>query len=134
MCFDGRNAAIVITLPPKPGSRRGLLLGLAGGAAVTTLFTGLVTLNASTVGFRFLLVVLGMATATGFRVSAVLSVVAMLCFSYLFLPPVGRFTIADWDNWVSPLAFLVTTLAASHLSESPTGRGALPGLSPQAPH
>jgi two-component system sensor histidine kinase KdpD len=117
MCFDGRSATTVITSSTTPGSLRGLLLGLAGVAAVTALFTHLVTVNASTVGFLFLLVVLGVATTAGFRVSAVLSVVAMLCFNYFFLPPVGRFTIADPENWVSLLAFLLTALVASHLSD-----------------
>jgi len=39
------------------------------------------------------------------------------CFNYFFLPPIGRFTIADPQNWVALLAFLATALVASHLSD-----------------
>lgn len=72
--------------------------------------------NATTVGFAFLIVVLGIATAWGLREAIAASVVAMLCFNFFFLPPVGRFTIADPQNWVALCAFLATALVASHLS------------------
>jgi two-component system, OmpR family, sensor histidine kinase KdpD len=101
----------------KSASLRGLLLGLAGAVAVVVAFSRLPTVNTSTVGFSFLMVVLGVATTAGFRVSAVISVVAMLCFNFFFLPPVGRLTIADPENWVSLIAFLLTALVASHLSD-----------------
>lgn len=74
-------------------------------------------INASTAGFLFLIVVLGVATASGFRASAGLSVVAMIAYNFFFLPPVGYLTIADPDNWVALSAFLVTALVASHLSD-----------------
>jgi two-component system sensor histidine kinase KdpD len=45
------------------------------------------------------------------------SVVAALCFNFFFLPPLGRFTIADPENWVALLTFLLTALVASHLSD-----------------
>ncbi len=47
----------------------------------------------------------------------VASVAAMLCHDYFFLPPVGHFTIADPENWMALVAFLVTALVASHLSD-----------------
>ncbi len=46
------------------------------------------------------------------------SVVGMLCFNFFFLPPVGTLTIADPENWVALLAFLVTAVVASHPSAS----------------
>lgn len=101
----------------KPFSIRGLLLGLAGVAAITGVFWRLLAVNASTVGFFLLMVVLGVATTSGFRVSALVSVVAMLCFNFFFLPPVGRFTIADPENWVALFTFLLTAIVASHLSD-----------------
>jgi two-component system sensor histidine kinase KdpD len=45
-----------------------------------------------------------------------MSVVAMLTFNYLFLPPVGNFTIADPQNWVALGAFLFTSIMGSQLS------------------
>ncbi len=44
------------------------------------------------------------------------SVVAVLCFNFFFLPPVGTFTIADPQNWVAFVAFLATAIVASQLS------------------
>ena len=40
----------------------------------------------------------------------------MLAFNYFFLPPIGKFTIADPQNWVALVAFLGTSLVASQLS------------------
>src|SRR5262245_64460538 len=40
----------------------------------------------------------------------------MLCFNFFFLPPVGTLTIADPQNWVALVAFLVTAIVASQLS------------------
>ena len=41
---------------------------------------------------------------------------AALAFNLFFLPPVGPLTIADPQNWVSFVAFLVTAVVASQLS------------------
>jgi two-component system sensor histidine kinase KdpD len=49
-------------------------------------------------------------------VSVSMSFVAVLAFNYFFLPPVGTFTIADPQNWVALLAFLVTSTVGSQLS------------------
>lgn len=104
-------------LPWKPSYLRGALFGVGGVAGVTALFTQVLAVNASTVGFLLLTVVLATATTAGFRVSALVSVAAMLCFNFFFLPPVGRFTIADPENWVALFTFLLTALVASHLSD-----------------
>jgi two-component system sensor histidine kinase KdpD len=111
------SAFPMTTVFPKPFSVGGLLLGIAGVAAVTFLFSRVLEVNASTVGFLYLIVVLGVATTSGFRVSAIVSIIAMLCFNFFFLPPVGRFTIADPANWAALFTFLLTALVASHLSD-----------------
>lgn len=105
------------TPPRKPVSLLGLLVGLAGVGLVTATFARFLPVNASTVGFLLLMVVLAVAAVSGFRVSAIVSVAAMLCFNFFFLPPVGRFTISDPENWVALCAFLITALVASHLSD-----------------
>lgn len=101
----------------KPISVAGLVVGLVGVAAVTIVFSRLLPVNASTAGFFYLIVVLGAATMSGFRVSALVSLMAMLGFNFFFLPPVGKFTIADPENWVALFTFLLTALVASHLSD-----------------
>lgn len=95
----------------------GLGAGLLGVALVVFVLGRLLSVNASTAGFFFLLVVLAVATARGFTAAAVVSVAATLSFNYFFLPPVGLFTIADPENWVALLTFLLTALVSSHLSD-----------------
>src|SRR5262245_28768399 len=56
------------------------------------------------------------ATGWGIAEATTASVVAMLCFNFFFLPPVGTFTIADPQNWVALVAFLLTAIVASQLS------------------
>ena len=73
--------------------------------------------NAATVSTTYLMVVLarrGDLAPVGRR--GHLSVAAMLCLNFFFLPPVGTFTIADPQNWVALFAFLAVSLVASNLS------------------
>ena len=86
-------------------------------ALICALCRGVLSVNSTTAGFAFLLGVLWIATTWGFVVAVPASVLAMLCFNYYFLPPVGQFTIADPQNWVALFAFLATALVASHLSD-----------------
>ena len=72
--------------------------------------------NATTVALSFLLFVLFVATLWGSRPALLASVLAVLCFNFFFLPPVGTFTIADPDNWIALLAFLVVAMTAGQLS------------------
>ena len=91
--------------------------GLSAVAAVTLIYERWLDVsNAATVSTTFLLIVLVVAAASRFWVAAVTSVVAMLCFNFFFLPPVGTFTIADPQNWIALFAFLAVGLVASNLS------------------
>src|SRR5262249_16005851 len=86
-------------------------------AAITALYRkALPNVNQTTVALSFLLAILAVSAAWGMAVSALMSVVAMLAFNYFFLPPVGHFTVADPQNWVALLAFLVTAIVGSQLS------------------
>ena len=93
-----------------------LLLSLAGVTAVTFAGYSLVPVNATTIGFAYLLLVLVVASFWGFFEAALASIAATLTFNFFFLPPVGRFTIADPQNWVALFSFLTTALIASRLS------------------
>ena len=89
-------------------------LGLV--AAITFFFSRVAPVNDTTAGFVYLVAILLIATAGGLIESTIASVVAMLCFNYFFLPPIGTFTVADPRNWVALFAFLATSLIASQLS------------------
>ena len=85
-------------------------------ALVTFVSLQLAPVNEITAGFLYLVGILLIATAAGLVESTVASIVAMLCFNFFFLPPVGTLTIADPRNWVALFAFLATSLTASQLS------------------
>ena len=71
----------------------------------------------TTVALTLLIAVLLTAAFWGFRVAMLLSVLATLAFNFFFLPPLGTFTIADPQNWIALVAFLVTGVVASRLAE-----------------
>jgi two-component system sensor histidine kinase KdpD len=73
--------------------------------------------NANTAGFAFLLAVLVVSAAWGLRCAIFLSVIATLAYNFFFLPPIGTFTVADPQNWIALLTFLLTAVIASQLSE-----------------
>ena len=93
-----------------------LLLALGLVVAITFVFFHVIHVNATTVGFFYLVAILVIATVGGLLEASVSSVVAMLCFNFFFFPPVGTFTVADPQNWVALFAFLATALTASQLS------------------
>ena len=92
-----------------------LLLALSFVAAITFVFVRLIPVNATSVGFFYLVAILVIATVGGLIEATVSSITAMLCFNFFFLPPIGTFTIADPLNWVALFAFLTTALTASQL-------------------
>jgi two-component system, OmpR family, sensor histidine kinase KdpD len=94
----------------------GIAVSLAAVAGITTIEHAWLGVNSATASFSYLLLVLALATRVGLTESLVASVASMLCYNYFFLPPVGEFTIADPENWVALLAFLITSTTTSHLS------------------
>jgi two-component system, OmpR family, sensor histidine kinase KdpD len=93
-----------------------LLTSMAGVAVITLVAYSLIPVNATTAGFAYLVMVLLIASTWGFVESALASIASALVFNLYFLPPVGRFTIADPQNWIALFSFLTTSLIASRLS------------------
>ena len=92
-------------------------VALAAVAVVTLVFSRwLHVANAATVSIAYLMVVLLVAATSRLRVAVATSIASMLCLNFFFLPPVGKFTIHDTQNWVALFAFLTVSLVASHLS------------------
>src|SRR5215813_9360730 len=83
---------------------------------ITALYTLCLQVNPTTVALSYLIAILLVATTWGLAEAMTASVVAVLCFNFFFLPPVGTLTIADPQNWVAFVAFLVTAIIASQLS------------------
>jgi two-component system sensor histidine kinase KdpD len=93
-----------------------IVISLASVAAVTLLYAALLRANPTTVALSYLLAILGIATGWGIVEATTASLAAVLCFNFFFLPPTGTFTIADPQNWIALVAFLVTAITASQLS------------------
>lgn len=84
--------------------------------AVTFIYARILRVNATTVALTYLLLILAISTIWGIAVSVVMSVVAMLLFNFYFLPPTRKFTVADPQNWIALMAFLVVAVLASQLA------------------
>ncbi len=94
-----------------------LCASLAGVAIVTVVGARLLPgVNATTIGFAYLLLVLVIASTWGFIEAAVASIAATLSFNFFFFQPIGTLTIADPANWAALFSFLATSLIASRLS------------------
>jgi two-component system sensor histidine kinase KdpD len=92
--------------------------------AITAFYRRVLPVNSTTVALTFILSILAVSMLWGMAVSIFMSVVAMLAFNYFFLPPVGTFTIADPQNWVALLAFLVVSVLSSQLATRARKRAA----------
>jgi two-component system sensor histidine kinase KdpD len=70
----------------------------------------------TTVVLTFLLAILIASAVWDFGVPVFMSLAAMLCVDYFFLPPVGTLNIDDPEDWVALFAFLITAVIGSQLS------------------
>ena len=98
-----------------------MLIRLAASltAVVAVTFAGytLLSVNATTAGFGYLLVVLAIASTWGFVEAVVASIAATLTLNFFFFEPILTLTIQDPKNWVALFTFLATALIASQLSD-----------------
>jgi two-component system sensor histidine kinase KdpD len=91
-------------------------------AVTVALLRLLPAVSPTTVGLALLLVVLGTATLGRLWIAITVAIVATLAFNFFFFPPVGTLAIADPQNWIAVVAFLVTAVMASNLSASAQAR------------
>jgi two-component system sensor histidine kinase KdpD len=86
-------------------------------AAIVFVYFRWLHVNPATVGFTLLLLVLLISATWGLRYAIFTAILGTVAYNYFFLPPVFTFTIADPQNWIALLAFLITAVVASQLSE-----------------
>jgi two-component system sensor histidine kinase KdpD len=92
------------------------VVSAAAVAAIVAVYYLWLHVNPTTVSLTLLLVILLLAVNWGLRYAVAASLGATVCFNYYFLPPIRTFTVADPQNWVALLAFLITAIVASRLS------------------
>jgi len=99
---------------PRRIARLAASVGLI--AVITAVCYRLMLVGATTAGFVYLIGVLLIGAKWGIAESIVSSILAMLCFDFFFLPPIGEFEIAQLQDWVALFAFLVTSITATRLA------------------
>jgi two-component system sensor histidine kinase KdpD len=112
-------------LTSEPPSRRVGLLVAASLVALCTLLIYPLKQAAPVVslGVLYMLAVLVVSTSWGLWLGVATAVASALAFNYFHLPPVGRFTIRDPDNWVALITFVVAAVLASSVAEVTRSRG-----------
>lgn len=95
--------------------RYALLTALSG--LLVYVFSRVLRVNQTTVALVFLTLVLGTAYRWRWAYSIYVSILCTLLYNFFFLPPVGRLTIADPQNWVALGTFLCASVLVSHLSD-----------------
>ena len=93
-------------LPVAPPSR---LLGILCAAVVVGLTTALVfplrtVAPVVSLGVVYLVAVLLISTVWGAWLGVLTAIASALAFNYFHIPPTGRFTIAESENWVALVA------------------------------
>lgn len=68
-------------------------------------------------GVVYLLGVLVLSAGWGLRLGLLTGLVSAAAFNWFHIPPTGRFTIREPENWVALAAFLVTAVAASTIAQ-----------------
>ena len=64
----------------------------------------------------YLLVILAVASACGFWQASFVSILAVACLDYFFMPPIFHFNITDPQDWAALAAFECTALVITRLS------------------
>ena len=67
-------------------------------------------------GVLYMFAVLPIAALWGLSYAVPVSIVSMLAFNWLFLPPQHTFRLADPENWVALAVYLVTAVSVSGLA------------------
>jgi two-component system, OmpR family, sensor histidine kinase KdpD len=106
-------------LTPEPPPKRVGAVIAVGLVALCTLLIYPLEQAAPVVslGVVYMLAVVIVSVTWGIWLGVGTSVLSALAFNYFHLPPTGRFTIRDADNWVALIAFLVVALLASSVAE-----------------
>src|ERR1700745_1132411 len=92
------------------------VVSLAAVAAITITYFKFIQVNPTTVAMTYLIAILLIASWWGLFEAMVASVAAVICFNFFFLPPTLQLTIADPQNWVAFVVFIITAIVASQLS------------------
>ena len=109
--------------------RTRLLVGTAAIAGAVVVVTGVVyalkpVAPMLSLGVLYLFAVLPIAAVFGLWFGVAVSVVSMLAFNWLFLPPTHTFHLAESEDWVALTVYLVVAVGVSALAARARRRAA----------
>jgi two-component system, OmpR family, sensor histidine kinase KdpD len=98
------------------------IVGVVVAAAAVAATTGLVyplrdVAPVTALGVVYLVAVLLVSSLWGGWLGAATALASALAFNFFHIPPTGRFTISEGENWVALAVFFVAALVASTLAE-----------------
>jgi K+-sensing histidine kinase KdpD len=101
--------------------RRQLTAALISVGAVAAVSLAIWALEAHapvvSLGVLYLFAVLPVAAMWGLPFAIPVSILSMVVFNWLFLPPTHTLRLADSENWVALAVYLVTAISVSALSD-----------------
>jgi len=108
---------IILRWTRLPRGLRTLAQCLTACAAIALLTYGgfILQINLLTISLFYLLIVVAAASLFGFWQASLISLLAVACLDYFFLPPIFHFDVADPQDWVALATFEMTALAISRL-------------------
>ncbi len=92
------------------------LLLAAAAFGIALFFRHILHANPTTVALSFLILILFTAFRSRLIYSIFLSILCAVLYNFYFLPPIGSFTIADPQNLVALIAFLIAGIFVNHVS------------------
>jgi two-component system, OmpR family, sensor histidine kinase KdpD len=118
---QGRWPALPWTRTPRNRWRAGLAAAAAGPPAVTALLAQLRgDINLTSVALVYLVALVGIACLGGMFPALIAAVVSSLLLNYFFIPPVHRFTIAEPDNVLALVVFVIVALTVASVVDAAT--------------
>src|SRR5262245_2542282 len=106
-------------IPERPPLAAGVLVALALiGLETAALYALEDVASAVSLGVVYLLGVLVVSTFWGAWLGIATSLASAAAFNFFHIPPTGRFTVAEAENWVALGVFLVVAVATSSLADA----------------
>ena len=101
----------------RPRTATGFLAAIAAVAVTTALIFPLrEVVPAVSTGVTYLVAVLLISSIWGLRLGLFTALLSALCFNWFHIPPTGRLSIAEGENWLALAVFFVAAAVASSLA------------------
>jgi two-component system sensor histidine kinase KdpD len=108
----------------RPPTAQGLLAAVVAVAVTTALIYPLSeAVPVVSTGVVYLIAVLLVSSRWGVWPGVLTAVLGAAAWNFFHLPPTGEFEIADGENWVALVVFMVAAVVTSTLAERAQSRG-----------